>query len=104
MKLKERKLTKMVLDELNKFVEQEKWAQDVDVDKGEMHQALNVPDDEEVSTHYTSGEQLARDLIDAVGREEAAGMINFAANVNDEDNIFDRAQRALDRIDKVKES
>lgn len=104
MRLTERRLKKMVIEEMEKFIqEDEKWAQDVNVDKGEMHRVLNVPEDEEVSTHYTSGEKLARDLIDKVGREEAAGMINFAANVNDEDNIFDRAQRSLDRIDKGKE-
>lgn len=102
MKLTERRLKKVIYQELATLSEDEKWAQDVDVDRGEMHKALDVPEDKKVSTHYTSGEQLARDLIDARGREEAAGMINFAANVSGEDNIFDRAQRALSRIDKEK--
>ncbi len=100
MKLTERRLRKIIFQELATLSEDEKWAQDVDVDRGEMHKALDVPKDKKISTHYTSGEQLARDLIDAQGREEAAGMINFAANVNSEDNIFDRAQTVLSRIEK----
>lgn len=98
MKLTERRLKKIINEEVQLFLEQEKWGQDVDVDEGGMHDALGIPQDQDINDVYTSGEQLARDLIDAVGREEAAGMINFAANINSEDNLYDRAQRALNRI------
>lgn len=100
MKLTERRLRKMIVEEIQKLSEQEKWSQDVDVDEGGMHDALGIPQDEDINDHYTSGEQLARDLIDAVGREEAAGMINFAANVNPDYNLYDRAQNALNRIEE----
>lgn len=76
---------------------EKKWAQNVDTDEGKMHRLLNVPEDEDVEDHYSSGKKLAQDLIDKVGREEAAGMINFAANVNSERNIYDEAQDWLDK-------
>lgn len=76
---------------------EKKWSKDVDVDRGKMHRLLNVPDDEDIEDHYNSGKKLAQDLIDKVGREEAAGMINFAANINSEHNIYDDAQDWLDK-------
>ncbi|MFW5847320.1 MAG: hypothetical protein ACOCVF_00175 [bacterium] len=80
--------------------EAEKWGQKADVDKGKMHKVLNVPQDKDVEDEYSSGEQLAKDLIDKVGREEAAGMINFAANINSEHNIYDDAQDWLSKSSK----
>ncbi len=69
MKLTERRLKRIILDEFSALSEDEKWAKNIDVDRGEMHKTLDVPEDKKVSTYYTSGEQLARDLIDAKGRE-----------------------------------
>ena len=77
--------------------EKEKWSKDVDIERGKMHKLLDVPQDRDIEDHYTSGEKLAQDLIDKVGREEAAGMINFAANINSEHNIYDDAQDWLDK-------
>lgn len=80
-------------DKKNESVnEDEKWSKDVDVEEGKMHRVLNVPQDEKVEDHYSSGAKLAKDLIDKVGRETAAGMINFAANINSSHNIYDDAQ------------
>lgn len=56
---------------------------------GSRRNNLYVPEDEGFQ-HIIPPKKLAPDLIDAVGREEAAEMFNFAANENDEDNIFDR--------------
>jgi hypothetical protein len=73
---------------------------DVDVEEGKMHELLDVPQDQKISDEYDSGEELARDLVDATGDEkEASGMIAYAANINPEDNIFDDALDAIDEID-----
>jgi len=72
-----------------------KWAKDIKVKKGKMHTLLKVPDDKNIEDVYTSGEKLAKDLIKEVGKEKAAGMINFAANINKEKNIYDDAQKYL---------
>lgn len=77
--------------------EKEKWSQDVDVERGKMHKILNIPQDKDIEDHYSSGKSLVQDLIDKVGREEAAGMINFAANINSEHNIYDDAQNWLNK-------
>ena len=73
---------------------------DVDVEEGKMHDLPDVPQDENISDTYDSGEQLARDLVDATGDEqEASGMIAYAANIDPDDNIFDDALDAIDEID-----
>lgn len=73
---------------------EEKWAQDADPDEGKMHRLLDIPEDEEVTDHYDSGEQLAKDLVDEVGQDEASSMLAFAANLSGE-QIF---QDALEYI------
>lgn len=81
------------------FLGEEKWAQDVDVDEGQMKDILGVPEDETIADGYDgSPEQAAQELVDAVGEEEAAGMINFAANLT-KDRFLNRMQDALDDID-----
>lgn len=73
---------------------------DVDVEEGKMHDFLDVPADQDISDEYDSGEELARDLVDATDDEqEASGMIAYAANIDSEENIFDDALDAIDRID-----
>jgi hypothetical protein len=101
MKLQERKLRSLIR-EITKDVlfEDEKDLSDVDVEEGKMHRVLDIPEDENISDNYDSGEQLARDLVDAVGDEqEASGMLAFAANIDPEDNIFDDALEAIGEID-----
>lgn len=78
----------------------EQWSDDVDVERGKMHDLLGVPQDEDVEDEYDSGQALADDLVDAVGDEqEASGMIAFAANIDDEENIYDDALDAIKNTD-----
>jgi hypothetical protein len=89
-----RSLIRSIIEE-----EVEKWAKDVKVKGGAMHKALDVPEDKEISDVYSSAEAAARKLIKKVGRQKAAGMINFAANVSKKDNFMDQMQRALSKIE-----
>lgn len=64
-----------------------------------MHKVLGLNPDEDITDVYSSGKKLAQDLLDAIGDEkEIAGMINYAANINPADNIFDKAQKALKKL------
>lgn len=82
-----------VLDEVEK-----NWSKDVDVETGKMHKVLAIPQDEKIEDHYDSGEELADDLVDAVGDEkEASSMIAYAANINPENDIYDKALKAIGR-------
>lgn len=67
---------------------------------GKMHKALGIPDNKEIQDVYTSGKKLATDLVKAVGKKKATGMIAFVANINPEVNIYDKALKALDKIDE----
>lgn len=102
MEIKKKHLKKIIKEEVSKVLkqEQEKWAQDVDVEEGKMHDILGIPQDEDIEDNYDSGEQLAQDLVDAVGKDETSSMINFAANISDEQNIYDDAQDALEDIEE----
>jgi len=57
-----------------------------------MHDILNVPEGEKISSKYSSGEKLAKALISKVGREKAVQMINYAANASSSEDVFDSAQ------------
>lgn len=63
----------------------------VEVKKGKMHDVLGIPKDKKVSDIYTSGEELAKDLVAKVGKREATGMLAFVANINSEHDIYDIA-------------
>lgn len=78
----------------------DKWAKDVDVEEGKMHKLLNIDKDKNIKDVYTSGKELARDLLKANDgdRKKTSGMLAFAANVNDEEDVFDRALRLLDKV------
>lgn len=78
-----------------KVNEKDKWSKDVDIEKGKMHKILGIDQNKDIEDVYKSGEKLAKDLINKVGREKAVGMINFAANINKENNIYDAAQKWL---------
>jgi hypothetical protein len=67
---------------------------------GKMHQALGIPEDKEIKDVYTSGRKLAEDLVAKVGRKEAASMLAFVANINKEEDIYDRALRAVKNINE----
>lgn len=80
------------------FVNEKKWAGKVQPKRGKMHKLLGIPADKNISDVYTSGEKLAKDLVEKVGKAKAAQMINFVANVNSEEDIFDDAQKALEDL------
>ena len=60
------------------------------IDKGLMHELLNIPEDKKVADVYKSGKKLAEDLVDALKKEEdipgkdvrskAVQMLLFAGN------------------------
>lgn len=81
---------------LNEQDDKEKWSKDVEIKSGKMRELLGVPDDEKFEDHYKGDEKkLVKDLIAKTDRSEAASMINFVANVDPHENIFDRAQKYL---------
>lgn len=79
------------------LIEKEKWAQDVNVEKGKMKSLLGLKPDEKVTDKYSSGEQLAKDLVKALNgdQKKAAGMLAFAANVDKTNNVLDSALKYL---------
>jgi len=95
---------KRIDEKLTVLKEVKKWQKDVKPKKGKMHDLLNVPEGKKISSKYTSGEALAKALLRKVDRKKAAGMINYAANANPEDDIFDKAQRWLSRNSEKKKA
>jgi hypothetical protein len=81
------------LEKMKAFLE--KSITDVKVKPGKMHKALGIEQGKDISDVYDSGEKLAKALLNKVGRKEAAGMINYAANISKKKNIFDAAQKYL---------
>jgi hypothetical protein len=76
------------------------WVSGVKPNKGAMHKALGLPEDKKVTDVYKSGKKLAEDLVSKVGKKKASGMINFAANADKTENIFDVAQKHLSKIEE----
>ena len=70
-----------------------------------MHQILDVPEGEKISSKYSSGEKLAKALMSKVGNEkEVTGMLAFAANISSEKDIFDSALSFMKQIEPQNES
>lgn len=67
---------------------------DVDAKEGRMHKILDVPEGQKISDVYSSPKAAVDKLIKAVGRQKAAQMINWAANVG-KDPFIDAMQAAL---------
>ena len=65
-----------------------------------MHKALGIPVDKKITDVYKSGKKLAKDLVAAVGKKKAAGMINFVANISSKEELFIAAQKALSKIEE----
>lgn len=73
---------------------------DVDVEEGKMSDILGVPEDESIADAYDgSPEDAAREVVDAVGEDEAASMINYAANISG-DEFLEGMQDALKGINE----
>lgn len=66
--------------------------------KNKMHSILGIDKDKKISDVYTSGKKLAQALVDKVGKKKAASMLAFAANINKDENVYDKALRAIDTI------
>lgn len=72
---------------------------DVKIEGGKMHKLLGIDTKEKIEDTYTSGIKLAQDLYDKVkDKKEVTGMLAFAANINKETDIFDKALSAVDEI------
>lgn len=72
---------------------------DVDIDEGEMHELLGVDENKDMSEEY-SPSQLVDELVDVTGDEkEAAGMINWTANMNPDSDFWQAAQDHLAETD-----
>ncbi len=88
----------MAIKKFNTFLNEKKWAKDVHPKKGKMHDVLGIPEDKKISDVYTSGKELAEDLVKKVGKKKAASMIDFVANVSNDEPIFKTAQKELSEI------
>ena len=79
---------------------EDKNLSDVDVEEGKMSSILGVPEDETIESGYDgTAKEATQELVDAVGEKEAAGMINYAANISDNDFLKDM-QDELKNIDE----
>lgn len=82
-----------------------------EAEKGLMHRLLKVPSDKKISDVYTSGEELAKDLLVAVKksrmvpskevRRKATSMLAFAGNWPSEgkNTVIDKALKAIKEIE-----
>lgn len=87
-----------------RIILEDKDLSDVDVEEGKMSDILGVPEEERIGDAYDgSAQEAAEELVDAVGEQEAAGMINYAANISG-DSFLEDMQDALKNIDEMNES
>lgn len=81
-------------------MKEDKQLSGVDVEEGKMSSILGVPEDETIESGYDgTAKEAAQELARAVGEEEAAGMINYAANISNNDFLKDM-QDELKNIDE----
>lgn len=80
--------------------EGEKWSQDVNIKKGKMRKLLKVPADQKLTDVYASGHKLAKALLKAVNgnKKEASSMLAYAANIDSDNNVLDRALHAIKNL------
>lgn len=86
-----------ITEDFNEIVER---LTDIKIKKGRMHQVLGLDPKEKITDKYSSGEDLAQELVNKVGRKSASGMLAYAANLNPATNVFDKALHSLKRDDK----
>ena len=83
------------------------------IEKGLMHELLNIPEGKKVSDVYKSGKKLAEDLVSALRRkkivpekdiqQKAASMLVFAGNwpkTDSKNSVFDVAARHVKTLFK----
>ncbi len=85
------------------LVQEKKSITDVPVKKGAMRDALNVPEGKTINQHFFGDAKKATEaLVKAVGKEDAAGKIAFAANISNskdaDSKFFDKMQKELKNI------
>ena len=78
--------------------EKANWSKGIKIKKGKMHKILGLAPDVKIASKYESGKALAKALLSKTSRKDAASMLSFAANINPEKNIFDKALHALKNI------
>ncbi len=88
------------IKEFKEFNEKKQITDTAKPKPGKMHKVLGIADDKDIVDVYTSGKKLATDLVKAVGKKKAASMITFVANINPEVNVYDKALKALDKIEE----
>jgi len=80
--------------------EDDEQLSDVDVEEGKMSDILGVPEDKDIGEAYDgSAKDATQELVDAVGEDEAASMINYAANISG-DEFLEDMQDALKNDEK----
>jgi hypothetical protein len=83
------------------LLENEKFAKKAAPKRGKMKKILDIPEDEKVSDHYKSGKALANALMGKLNNQkEVTGMLAFAANVNKEEDVFDKALSYMKKIEE----
>jgi hypothetical protein len=83
------------------------------IEKGLMHELLNIPEGKKVADVYKSGKKLAEDLVSALRRkkivpekdiqQKAASMLVFAGNwpkTDSKNSVFDVAARHVKTLFK----
>lgn len=83
------------------------------VEKGLMHELLNIPEGKKISDVYKSGKKLAEDLVSALRKkkivpekdiqQKAASMLVFAGNwpkTDSKNSVFDVAARHVKTLFK----
>lgn len=90
-----------ILNEINNLLEKD-WVSDVKPKQGKMRKLLNIPDGKKISDVFKSGKDLAMKLLKANNNDESktASMLAFAANVDKEDTVLDKALRHMKKINK----
>lgn len=66
---------------------------DLEVDQGQMQKLLGVPEKEKIEDHYSAAKAVKK-LVDKVGKNEAARLINWVANIS-HDQFFNDMQKAV---------
>lgn len=79
------------------LLKREAQLSDVDVEEGKMHRILGLDEDQNIS-EYGSPAAATRKIVNEMGEQEAASMINWAANISGDD-FLERMQEELKRID-----
>ena len=84
--------------------EQKRWSQNLSIEKGKMKKLLGLKPTDKICDIYTSGKDLAEDLVNALNgdKKEASSMLAFAANIDPTNNVLDTALKHISAINTIK--